>query len=459
MALIYADDFQQMKYMYDSLGGNGQPALSYANTQDGLEAMGYYRPFTYQFLNGQQYQYYVSAGYWPAAVSRSCMVVHSMGAFNFGNTSKIGSGDFNGLRRALPVPKGDTLFFNFKWSMAPGYWATRMGATGEPFVKLGPYALAFSPNKTLLFNGVDTGYLALYDIEIPLITEIILGPTFAELWVGGELVTSQPRQPIPVSFFHFGFENFDGIKSSQDPGWNINIYGIIIADNSPGNISSRIGRKLVKTYEMNAVTATTATTEAGTITPLLDALRRPAQDMTANAGSVVGGNIYSPKPYTKTTFTGAKEAANQPIGAMMHVQAKRRSPSGDGMLLFPWIKVGGVEIPSAKGQVMRSRWLARCSPIEIPTNASFTTFDFGYYYDYDLTASKVFVDDRTKVEVYGDNAAPPFVPSLPFQSAIPTTANLALQTATYSAYVFDYAKSDLNVANAPINNLTYYQDV
>jgi hypothetical protein len=362
----------------------------------------------------------------------------------------------NALKRKIKQ-NGDTVFINFRWSF-PSTFQFSATLAGIAFIKCGlGINISLSTTGTLVLNGTDTGYGVVFDAEVPLITEIVAGPDYVELWVGVDMIARQDRQTIPVDYFTLGFEAVTALQGAPYIQYEVTIklHSLIIADNSGTSFNTRIGRKLVRSYEANTVTTNaTLETTGGTA---LATIRRPVQDLGLDTGVPVYGNLYSPKPFIKTTLAGTKPVGLTPRGACIHMQAKRRSPATDGMLAFPFITIGGVTFSDAIGQTMRSRWTSKCTPIEIPANTSFTTFDFGYTHDY-ADVEKLYVDDRAKVEVYGQQEVTYEPPLLVFQSRTPTYDNQAVVQPTIQAYVFDYAQSSLDITKVSINNLTYLQD-
>lgn len=454
MALIYADDFQQLKYAQNIVNSGRHDFVATATAvNNGMEAMGFERPIAVQLRQGNvgNNQYYIQTpvGYWDSA-GYNCLAVYVRAPTSFTSEGIIVDPGVNGLKRKI-AQKGDTVFVNLRWAF-PSNFTFTAALAGEPFIKCGfGIAISLSTTGTLVLNGVDTGYSVLFDSEVPLITEIVAGPDYVELWIGKDLVARQNRQPIPVDYFTLGFEAVTALPGSKFIQYDtiIKLTSLIIADNSGTSFNTRIGRKVVRSYEANTVT-TNATLETTGGTSLAT-IRRPVQDLGLDTGAAVYGNLYSPKPFTKTTLAALKDNS-VPRAACVHMQAKRRTPATDNMLAFPFLTIGGVTFADAVGQSMRSRWTSKCTPIEIPADTSFTTFDFGYTHDYpDL--EKLYVDDRAKVEVYGQQQVTYVPPLLVFQSRQPTLAQKDLQTPAYSAYSYDYTTTKLN-----LDNLTYLQE-
>lgn len=447
MALIYADDFQQCRWMsVKTSSANGWTPNAVTNTQisTGFESMGFYRTAQCWFNNNGTTQYFTPVSYDQSAQQ---IILSNTNSPNGGGADATG---IMGLKRDITV-KGDTLFFSIRWLSQAA--AVRLMA-GDPLLKFNDmFTVGFSTTGTLVVNGVDTGFSVVYEVDTALLTEVILGPDYMEVWVGETQVTRVARSAIPITFFTVGFEK-SRASASGAKSFNFRFYSLIVADNSAGNIRSRIGRKQVISCPIETI-STTGQIEVQAGTAQLDAIRQPVQDATANIGALVGGNIFSPTPFAKSTFTATIPANGQKVlGACIHVQAKKRNPTNDGVVVVAWVNVGGTEYVASVRPEIRARWKGWCAPIEVP-DISTATLTFGYTHDYPAGGT-VFVDDRTKVEVYGEPAVS--LPALPWQSKVTTTANAQAQTATYSAYVFDYAKSNLDIAKTNVNNLTYLQE-
>lgn len=455
MTLIYADDFQQLKYA-DKIANFGRhDFLADANgVCTGIEAMGFERPNILQLrqanVGNNQYYMQTPVGYYDDS-RYNCLGIYARPQTSFVSEGIVLSPGVNALKRKIKQ-NGDTVFINFRWSF-PSTFQFSTTHAGIVFIKCGfGINISLSTTGTLVLNGTDTGYGVIFDAEVPLITEIVAGPDYVELWVGVDMIARQDRQPIPVDYFTLGFESVTALQGAPYIQYEVTIklHSLIIADSSGTSFNTRIGRKLVRSYEANTVTTdATLETTGGTA---LATIRRPVQDLGLDTGVPVYGNLYSPKPFIKTTLAGTKPADLTPRGACVHMQAKRRSPATDNMLPFPFIRIGGIDYVAAIGQQIRSRWTSKCTPIEIPANASFTAFDFGYTHDYpDL--EKLYVDDRAKVEVYGQQQVTYVPPLLVFQSRTPTLIQKDLQTAQFGGYSYDYTTTKLN-----LDNLTYLQE-
>lgn len=446
MALIFADDFQQLaKNTHTASGTNntgpGATALYIADT---FEALGFRRPYTM-----------LGAGvYWSSVAYNT-----TDGCLRFADRSESytyyqpNADSAAGLKRDIVV-KGDTFFLNMRWASSNGFWYTNRYA--GPFLSLndGLFTVSLNVANNYVLNGVDTGVQALYEVEITQHLELIVGPDYVELWAGDNLVQRQNIATVPVTNFQICFPKPSALDSTSSA---FKLYSLIVADNSGTDFNTRIGRKLVKSVALTAIPSTQSTLETYSTTTMIQTLQTPMQTLDLDIHSTRGfGNVYSKLPFVKTSLTGAVGTPTKVYAAAINIQAKRRELSNDGMGVLPYIKLVSTE-EYGPVFVPRARWKAANIPMAITPNLTVNNIEFGFMHDYAPSTAKIYADDRSNVEVYGEPT--PAIVVLPFQTYVPTMTNIALQTPTYSAYVFDYAKSDLNIANTPVNNLTYYQDV
>lgn len=442
MALIYADDFQQLDNNYVKTSGSVDSTTLAQQVITGIESLGFYRPmYGYNTYDIGSPSYYSAVCY---STSTKTLVVQTRS----GRTGYFGvDTNTNGLKRDITV-KGDTLFFSMRWLSVNTM--VRQSA-GEPLLKFnGLYSVGFSSTGTLVVNDVDTGYSVIYDTDVNVIMEVILGPDYMEVWIGETQVTRVARDSIPITNFCVGFERYRGGPTATTT--SISIQSIIVADNSAGSINSRIGRRQAISVPAETVSSQ-ASFEALAGVTAVTALKIPVQDAGANTGVLVGGNLFSTTPFTKTTLN-ATLPTGKIIAACVHVQAKKRNPTNDGVVVVPWISAGGMIYTASYRPEIRARWKGWCTPIEIP-EISTSSLTFGYTHDYPAGGA-VFVDDRAKVEIYGEPAVS--LPVLPYQSKVPTNSIQITQNTTYSAYAFNYAKSDIGLTKVDVNNLTYLQE-
>jgi hypothetical protein len=449
MALIYADDFQQFAKNQNNAANtsNSVSAGQSIAISDAIEAMGFYRPSA--FVWGTVLQYWSSVAYNTATGS-----LFFIDRAQANNPYLATSTTVDGLKRDV-VQKGDTFFLSIQWAcQQSGYLpATYPG----PFLRLndGLFSVEISTNYTYIFNGVDTGYDAVFDVEITQFLEIIVGPGYAELWNGDNLITRQTTTTVPIKNFQIRMPRAITFNSTAS---GFKLLGIIVSDSSGTALNTRIGRKLPKSIALSSVPSTQHSFEQLGGVTFAQTLQTPMQTPDLNTTAALGyGNVYSAVPFARTSLIGSIGTPKKIYAAAINIQAKRRELAADGMTLLPYIKLatteeyGGTYTP-------RARWKASCMPMAITPDLTVDTFEFGFQNDFPASTAKVYVDDRAKVEVYGENVTPAYNPSLPYQDREPTQTQVTLQTAAYSAYVFDYAKSSLDIANTTINNLTYLQE-
>jgi len=447
MALIYADDFQQFaKNTYNTASvTNAVSSGVVPLICDQFEAMGFVRPLAYTW----GVNYWVSAAY---NTADGCMRIVD----RCGMPRTIYDGTAQGLKRNV-VQKGDTFYLSMRWASSQDGWLVEYFPGNFLELNDGLFTVGMSPNYTYTLNGVDTGYSSVFTVEVTQLLEIIVGPGYIELWNGDYLVARQETDTLPITNFRIGIQR--SFNATQYPHSFMKLYSLIVADNSGTSFNTRIGRKLAKSVALATVSSTQSTLEQLGGATVAQTLQTPMQTMDLNTDATLGyGNVYSKLPYVKTVLFGSIGTPTKVYAAAVNVQAKRRELSNDGLGVQPYIKLATAE---EYGDVFvpRGRWKAANIPMAITPEQTVNAIEFGFTHEYPTPTDKVYVDDRTEVEVYGNTVVPPYVPYMPYQNTLPTTANLMLQTPTYQAYVFDYAKSELDVTSTQINNLTFMQDI
>lgn len=449
MALIYADDFQQFAKNQNN-PSSGTNAISVGGTaviNDAFEAMGFSRPIAYQW--GTVLQYYNSVAY---NTTDGCLRFYDLARAR--TPYQAAAQDVNGLKRNVEQ-KGDTFFISIQWACSKALWGPST-FTG-PFFKLndGLFNVEISSNYTYIFNGVDTGYDAVFDVEVKQFLEIIVGPNYTELWNGDNLIVRQDVTTVPVKNFQI---NIPPTTSTDTTSAAFKVYGIICADSYGASFNTRIGRKIAASVALSSVQSTQHTLEQLGGVTFIQTLQTPMQTLDLNTSATLGyGNVYSAVPFARTSLLGAIGTPKKVYAAAINIQAKRRELSSDGMVLLPYIKLAAAEEYGAT-YAPRARWKAACIPMAITPDLTVNNFEFGFQNDFPVSDAKVYVDDRTEVEVYGNNAIPVYSPALPYQDRVPVVAEVDIQKATYNAYVFDYQKSSLATTKTDINNLTYVQE-
>ena len=455
MALIFADDFQQLLPHMIAM-----PAASTSsNITDCIHASTLMES---QGFDMMQLWAYNSSTWLPTVFRRTPQNV--LAVRNVPSGFSLYSPGATRLTKTIAYT-GDTLFFGFWLSLFPDY--PGVGA----FIDFdGMYQVGVGANGNYTLNGVDTGEPAYFgNIEIKIFHDIVIGPDYIELYLGGRFIARQERTPLPVRRFSVGFQ------PSASYWATVSIYSIIVADNTPGGFNSRIGRKSVKTVP--AITAgTTESTPSNASYTAIQTIVYPAYARNyENQAPYIRGSLTSPNPYVKNAFNSLKPEGMEVLSAMVNVQAKRRSPSGDGMTAVPYLKIGETITEGAR-VIPSSLWnVLRCE-VPIDTAVDFTVFEFGYTHDY-VDTNKAFVDTRNDVRVYGaeftslrgsDYLSLPVSMNMfltkdtyaaydvPFAAG--TVAKVEAQAPTFNGYALDYAATSL-IAKQVVENLTYSQDI
>lgn len=457
MALIFADDFQQLATtatMADPLYQGGYVGLAVGQQIVGtIEAYGFDRPQMQQYVT----QYYPNVCY-SNYLSALCLS---------SNTYPIVYPDgVTGLRRKLKY-KGDTLYFSFLMTIQGSSYV----GTGT-FLTFGDglYTLSVLPNGNYGFNDVDTNFQAIYPGLYPSTTklyhEIIIGPDYIEFWVSNDLVLRQVRTPVPVDKYMLGFK--------AQTYWVIYLHSLIICDNSGTEFNSRIGRKGVKTYTPTAIVKVESANSFNDNRSPLVLLKPTAGGRWEEAGTGLG-SLISPDGFVTNSFTTPIDKT--PLAALVNMQMKRRLPSGDGMTAVPYIKIGTVTTEGVR-TLPSSLWDVFPCAVPIAPGQQLTTVEFGYVHDY-IDMHKVFIDSRAAIEVYGEALPQAMLGSgflaktkmyntqsvnnttineyvVPFNN--PKFARTEVANVAYSAYMIDYAKTSLKIVKQDVTNTTFNQD-
>lgn len=419
MSIIFADDFQQWATaastniraagLYPQYLGQNVPGYL-----DEMACFGIFTPSYTQGFGGPNSILY--SLYFDTQRGALCIVQPraaaegSMAAFASGYRRKISyEGDTLYFGTAIeiggitPAYSGDFLIFSsqdnpvFTMSDQVGTYSYGVGIDADGFYT---------------FNGVSTTVQAYYKpASVVCYIDVIIGPDYMELWLDNVKVATQTRQNIPIK--NFGLTAAKLVKTTNT-NFCIWIHSIIVADNS-GGFGERIGRKRAKTEQIQStpVVESSLVPAAGYIA--LAIIRKFASGPTNETDVNMIGNLSSPAPYVKNEFGVVRaSAAQKPHGALVAIQAKRMTPSGDGMSIIPYSIINGTKVA---GKIFRpsSTWKMFYIDTPIAPDQTFTAATLGYTHDYkDL--NKIFADDRTKVEVYGDKDTNPSSDSLWWKS-------------------------------------------
>lgn len=457
MALIFADDFQQLaaNASTNNVTSGGTSVATARTCADTIVAYGFDRPLI--------------SGTGRSSSSTYC-------AIHYGNQSQsLSIGNLSGqpvyedgvlsLNRKLKYT-GDTLYFSFVATIYAGLKVTgKILAFGNSL-----YTLSILSNYNYALNGVDTGVLAYYEnTSIKLFHEIIIGPDFIEFWISNDLVARQSRTAIPVDYFQLGF--FEATTTF----WRVDVHSLIICDNAGTEFNTRIGRKTVKTFIPEAVVNVESTLSAIAGATVLTALKPTASSQNAEAVAPTIGSLISPDGYVTNSFTTTIDKT--PLAALINVQTKRRSPSGDGMTAVPYVKIGDT-IVEGNRLLPSSLWNVLACGIPSAAGLSQGKVEFGYVHDY-VDMNKVFISDRTGVAVYGWDVAfalrgsgyvsnpikyriaPVDTPAykmyvMPYTN--PKFAQADVSNILFNAYTIDYAKTSLKTVKQDVTNTTFNQE-
>jgi len=433
MALIFADDFQQL-----GVAGNAMSSMfvtwvlnaSIPTFTQSIEAMGYTLPASSYYSNGAAWP---CVAYDPTekalALSRANVTDYSAGVY--------------GLQRKFNYA-GDTVRFHVVLTINPTYQPS------GTFIDFdGLYAIGVNANGNYTMNGVEINYPAYYGaVRMKIFHEIVFGPDYMELWIGTTRVARQSRAGVPVRVMTVGF-------ASTYAQWGIWLYSLIVADNTGTNFTGQIGRKTAKTFPVATVLAQESTVSAFPVaTTAIALLARLADNKWAETGGQMLGSLTSPNGYVKNAYSGLKDTKT-PYAALINIQAKRRTPAGDGLGVQPYIKVGITKVSGAV-TVPTSTWNVFSVEIPMAPSQVFTAFEFGYDQDF-ADADRVFISNRDGVVVYGSASAQSYALAGPtFTGKQPTISKTDIVDTTIVSYVADYSQTTV-ISMTPVSNLTYQQ--
>lgn len=434
MALIYAEDFQCLAaYGGVAAPGNANSPSTTIRDVTMFTAMGFDQPA----INGTSTSHYNVVTY---DTTKKALLIRRL------NTSIYQAGA-QGLQRSFRY-SGDTVRFGFNLSLANAYLPDNLIATFE-----GMYTVGFDSNGNYTLNGISTDTTAIYGgIDTAIFHEVVFTPTTVQLWISKTMIAEQTRQSLPVRTVLFG-----GIKTTGNSNAAMWIFSLIVSDNTGTTFNGPIGRKLAKTYEPAAalsigstITATPANATA------IATITRLAESKSLDVSPAMIGSLVSPLGYVANSFSAVKNA-QVPVAAIMNLQVKRRSPAGDGMAPFPYLKIGSVKVRGTP-MLPSSLWSMYSTEIPISLVSAFTDFEMGYEQDY-LDIDRVFASDHVGVTVWGSPVDKPYaLAGNLFTSKTPTATLAQLTNTTISAYVTDYTKSTLALGMTRVNNTTFVQD-
>lgn len=441
MAIVLADDFQQL---YPSAVAASYPGIfpldTVANQRTYIpiwNGLGYESPAS--FTSSSEYQSRPGVIY---DIGRGALAItHTP------NFTGINVGQYRGLLRQGIKYKGDTLNFSMCISLHGGYVAT------GTFLQFndGEATLGVDANGFYTLNGQTTTMQAYFPPAIvKQYIDLVFKPTVLEMWSGTDLILSVPRLNIPITKFFFNAYTM-GATTNTFVMW---LHSLALIDNSPG-FSERLGRRVIKTETIASVPLMESDLVRVNTASNLATILRMASGKYNELDVVMWGYFGTPKAYVRNEFTATRPNNKVPHAAFVTVQQKRQAAAGDGLGVRPYITLGGTRY---YGEVCVPAYSWNLYPVEVPIPASqsFTAVTFGYEHDY-RDMNNIWVDDREKVDVYGDTMTTEM--SFDYINKSPTVSSLGtVQNTSLDAYVFDYAKSNLNPAKTDILNTSYQQD-
>jgi len=440
MAIVLADDFQQINRSMLAASYNG------IFVQDTVANQRMYTPFWnglgYEspacFSSSLEYQSRPSVYY---ELSQGALALMHHPTY-----TGVNVGQYRGLMRQNIRYKGDTLNFSMCISLHGGYVASGNFLT----LNDGEAALGVDDNGFFTLNGESTTLQAFYPPAIvKCYIDLVFKPTTLEMWSGPTLVASVPRMNIPINKFYFS-----PYGMGANNAFVMWLHSLALIDNSPG-FSQRMGRRVVKTEPIASITSTESDVVKYTSASNLAMITRMASGKFNDADGYTIGYLGSPKGYVRNEFTATRSNNKVPAASFVTVQHKRQQAAGDGLGVRSYITLGGQRYYS-EVVVPANSWNLYPCEIPIPSSQSFTDLVFGYEHDY-RDMNNIWIDDRAKVEVYGD--IPYATMNFGYINIVPSFAALSqVQSGKIGAYVFDYAKSNLNPVKTNITNLSYQQE-
>lgn len=481
MAIIFADDFKQWPAggilslaNYDSsIQGVPSVPATYASR---LEALGYFSPASHGAGGG-------AGTYWGVTLrhnsEKDCAVIMSQS--NVGSLSlALGT---SGMRRPINYT-GDTLYVGlcFEFTLAEI-------AVGD-FLYFGAYNTSvsdFTASDGLLasnflhtvgvgadgcfhLNGQSSNVPAYYvPATVKHYMDVVFKPNSVELWINDTLVVTQSNLGIKIKEIAVSAQGFGSTKLGTY------LYSLAISDNS-GGFGQRMGRKAVRTQQIQTITTGLTKTAVPAATTELALIRKMADDPWSVTGANMFGNLSAVDGYLSTDFTvfGFPGAANI-YGAALQMQSKRMSPSGSGFGILPYATVAGVK-KYGSVSVPSSTW--KQYTLEIPmTGVPKETTTFGFMFDY-TDVNKLYISDWQKIEVYGDpqpsqttgylgevvsekklvvNSAYTAVAS-DYMQQQPTTSKVDVNPTEMQASVFDYGQQTLVTAKQTVEVTSYSKE-
>jgi len=459
MAVIFADDFQQWGNSGNIGSASAEPFLvpefsSYNVIQPRFQALGFYPAVGMRGTNGGTWavpSVFYSTTYGGLAIHHNKGTIAPI--YNFPGAV--------GLRKTIR-PSGDILYFSACIELVGGTvyqngTIFQFGSEASPLsaftnTQAMPgsflYTVGINGDGFYTFNGVATTVQAFYrPASVKAFIDVVFGPGYMELWINNEMIIRQNRVTLPVTEI--------SIAPTDDRAVLLILRSLMICDNS-GGFGQRMGRKIVQTFPVTTTGALESTLNVTGTPTAVQTLGRFATDINTEKDTTMFGSLVSSAPYVKNEFGATRPSSTlKPYTAFVNLQAKRLTPAADGLGLLPFVTIAGTKV---YGQITipTSTWKQLTTEVPIAAAQTFTAVTFGYEHDY-KDQNKIWIDDRAKVDVYGDAASGSFVPPGFLGNPI-IAAPLPMETATLGAYVFDYAVSTLTQTKTDVTNLSYQQD-
>lgn len=403
MATIFADDFQQW-----NVSGSGS-----------IKAPGVFPQFLGQ--NIAPYQAEVTAlGLYTAASTQGFggdnSVVHTLlydtqkGALYAAHgRAGLNNNAASGFRRQFSY-EGDTLYVGFAMEFGTNFYTfpgdfmffgntpeqtvfTTADGVGTNYL----YTVGVDASGFYTFNGVSTTVPAYYlPATVVNYLDVVFGPDYMELWINDKRVATQARTNVNLKELAISTGR---MVTSANQFFCIYLHSLIIADNSEGGFSQRVGRKRVRTEQIATVALRESNLQSSTGDQLLT-IKRFATGPTAEQDTQMWGSYVSPLPYLRNEFTAVKSTTKKPYSAVVNIQSKRLYPAGDGLGVHPYVTIAATKV-FGKKSVPTSTWKFLSVEVPIAAGQTFTDFNFGYEHDY-KEQNKIYAIDRNNAEIYGE---------------------------------------------------------
>nr|DAF93761.1 MAG TPA: hypothetical protein [Myoviridae sp. ctshb19] len=475
MAIIFADDFKQWPTSVSGWSTGDifavLNATSAASHQGEVQAMGYYPPACTLGGTGD--------------ASRLRTVCYSTSKQALGiehnRTTATYSAGASGLRRAINY-SGDTLYFGMVFEfMSAGLYPGNFLFFGPNVAALADltqteallessftHTVGIDAEGIFTFNGSPVGVQSNYaPTTVKFYLDVVFKPDVVEFWINDVMVYTESNSNLKIREFAISKYKFP-----TTAGTGLWVYSLALADNTEG-YGQRFGRKTVRTQQVQTITSTLTKNANPAATTELALIRKCADNIAAETGGSMLGNLSAPDGYVGFDFTVPGFTGSEVVyGAAIQVQAKRLAPSGNGLGIRPYATVAGNK-KWGSVNLTSSTW--KQYAMEVPvTDVPKATTTFGLMFDYAET-QKIYVSDQQKIEVYGEPEPSQTtgylgeilydlksVANTAYQSVAPEYMQQTLDTSVYtvnptewSADVFPYGQQTMTTAMYDVTNTAY----